>query len=123
MANPATTAFYNDLKFKLRQKNYSANLLVVSTKRLKWHNDLQVRLSGAATKSRHLTGDAIDFIVLDVNRDGRADAKDVNIVYDILNKEIIGNKGGIGTYKNESGFVNRQMIHIDCRGYLARWAR
>lgn len=84
---------------------------------------MQVKFSGAAKDSRHLVGDAIDFIVFDVNNDGISNNKDVEIVFDILDKEIIKNKGGIGTYKNEHSFINRQMIHIDCRGYRARWAK
>ncbi len=118
-----TRVFYSTLKDSLKQKGFSANLLVISTKRVKWHNDIQVKFSGAAKDSRHLVGDAIDFIVFDVNDDGKSDSKDVDIVFDILDKEIIKDKGGIGTYKNEKGFINKQMIHIDCRGYKARWAR
>ena len=123
LVNPTTRAFYYELKDKLRQRGLSPTLLVISTKRFKWHNDIQVKFSGAAKDSRHLNGDAIDFIVFDINADGSSDSKDVDIVYDILDKEIVQGKGGIGTYKNEHSFIDRQMIHIDCRGYRARWAR
>jgi uncharacterized protein YcbK (DUF882 family) len=123
LVNPKTTAFYNTLKDTLTQRGFSTNLLIISTKRFKWHNNIQVKFSGAATESRHLIGDAIDFIVFDINGDGSSNSNDVDIVYDILNKQIIKDKGGIGTYKNEKSFINKQMIHIDCRGYLARWAR
>ena len=123
LVNAKTRTFYTELKESLKQKGFSANLLVISTKRVKWHNDIQVKLSGAAKDSRHLVGDAIDFIVFDINDDGKSDSKDVNIVYDILDKEIIKDKGGIGTYRNEKSFIDKQMIHIDCRGYKARWAR
>ena len=123
LVNPKTRAFYNDLKDSLRQKGYSPRLLVISTKRFKWHNDIQVKFSGAAKESRHLIGDAIDFIVLDINKDGNSNSKDVDIVFAILDKIIIKDKGGIGTYKGENSFIDRQMIHIDCRGYKARWAR
>lgn len=123
LVNPKTKAFYNELKDTLRQRGYSANLLVISTKRSKWHNDIQVKFSGAAKDSRHLIGDAIDFIVFDINADGSSNSKDVDMVYDILDKQIIKDKGGIGTYKKEKSFINKQMIHIDCRGYLSRWAR
>ena len=123
LANPKTTAFYNDLKNILKQKGYSTRLLVISTKRSKWHNDIQVKFSGAAKESRHLIGDAIDFIVFDINGDGNSDNKDVDIVFNILDKIIIKDKGGIGTYKGEKSFIYRQMIHIDCRGYKSRWAR
>lgn len=123
LANPKTRVFYTSLKDSLRQNGYAARLLVISTKRVKWHNDFQVRFSGAAKESRHLVGDAIDFIVFDVNRDGLADGKDVDIVFNFLDKYIIKDKGGIGTYKGENSFIDRQMIHIDCRGYRSRWAR
>lgn len=118
-----TRSFYSGLKDSLKQRGFKAKLLIISTKRIKWHNDIQVKFSGAAKDSRHLIGDAIDFIVFDVNNDGKSNSKDVGIVFDILNKEIIKDKGGIGTYKNEKSLVYRQMIHIDCRGYKARWAR
>jgi uncharacterized protein YcbK (DUF882 family) len=123
LVNSQTRMFYSNLKDTLIQKRFSDRLLVISTKRTKWHNDIQVKFSGAAKDSRHLVGDAIDFIVFDVNKDGNSDNKDVDIVFDILDKIIIKDKGGIGTYKGEASFINRQMIHIDCRGYKARWAR
>lgn len=122
LANKQTVGYYNELKTALRQKGYSDNLIVISTRRFKWHNDIQVKLSGAATKSRHLQGDAMDFLVFDINSDGNVNAADVDIVYEILDKEIMKNKGGIGTYKNEN-ILSRQMVHIDCRGVRARWNR
>ena len=121
LVNSTTVAYYKQLKAELRQKGFKPKLLVVSTKRFKWHNKLQVKVAGAASRSRHLTGDAIDFIVFDVNRDGAANHKDVDIVYSILDGKIIGGKGGIGIYKNERSFFYKQMIHIDARGYRARW--
>ncbi|MEZ4685496.1 MAG: hypothetical protein R3B47_05380 [Bacteroidia bacterium] len=67
--------------------------------------------------SKHLDGQAIDVVVLDVNEDGKADAEDVDIVYELLDKKIIRDKGGIGTYyKNSKDFFSRQMVHFDCRG-------
>ncbi|MGB0932220.1 MAG: hypothetical protein ACPGVB_15660, partial [Chitinophagales bacterium] len=62
-----------------------------------------------------------DILVLDVNKDGESNDKDVDIVVDILNEKIVKNEGGIGTYKKEGSFFSRQMVHFDCRGYWARW--
>ncbi|MBP6432079.1 MAG: DUF882 domain-containing protein [Ferruginibacter sp.] len=121
LANPTTQHFFNELKKQLKEKGYSTNIVVISTKRFKWHNNIQSNFSGAAKESRHLIGDAIDFIIFDINKDGVSNYKDVDEVYKILDEKIILNKGGIGTYKNEKGFINRQMVHIDCRGYKARW--
>jgi uncharacterized protein YcbK (DUF882 family) len=123
LINPQTKAFYKALNDTLRKRGLPTNLLVISTKRYKWHNDIQVKISGAAKDSRHLAGDAIDFIVFDINDDGNSDGKDVDIVFNILDKEIIKNRGGIGTYKNENLFIDKQMIHIDCRVNKVRWAR
>lgn len=119
--DPITIGYYNECKVLLQQKGYTPNLLVVSAKRFKWHNAIQVRTSGAAKQSQHIPGKAIDFIVFDINRDGKSDSKDVNLVYEILDKQIMKDKGGIGTYKKEQSFLYRQMIHIDCRGITKRW--
>lgn len=123
LADERTVSYYKDLKKALKDRGYQPRLLVVSTRRTKFHNNMQVKLSGAATKSKHLSGDAIDVIVLDVNNDGKRNFKDVNIVVDILEREIMKNKGGIGTYKNEGSFLQRQMVHIDCRSKKGRWSR
>jgi uncharacterized protein YcbK (DUF882 family) len=118
----STNSFYSQLKDTLAKRGFSNNVIVVSTKRLKIHNDLLVKYSSAAKESSHLIGNAIDFIVFDINKDGKANEVDIDIVFEILDKEIIKNKGGIGTYKNESSFISKQMIHIDARGHKARWA-
>lgn len=121
LVDPKTAAFYAQLKDTLKAKGYNAKLLVVSTKRVRFHNYLLVKFSRAAPKSKHLDGDALDMIVFDVNNDGSSNSKDVDLVYSILDSKIVGNKGGIGTYKNENSFFVRQIIRIDCRGYRARW--
>lgn len=120
LVSPVTQQYYSELKSSLRTRGYSPKLLVISTKRPDWLNQLLVRFNGAANNSQHLPGNAIDFLVFDVNGNGSSNAKDVEIVYQILDKEIIGDKGGLGTYKNSGCFFNRQMIHIDCRGRRAR---
>jgi len=45
-----TRDFYLQLKDTLKQRGYSQNLIVISTKRFKCHNDIQGRLSDAAKK-------------------------------------------------------------------------
>ena len=123
LVNPRTVTFYRHLKVALRQRGYNAQFVVISTRRFGFHNSLLVKFSGAAPQSQHLSGNALDFIVLDVNDDGKADSRDVDIVFEILDQHIIRSQGGIGTYKGETAFIDRQMVHIDCRGYRARWAR
>ena len=123
LAKKETITYYKDLKKALKAKGYNPNFLVISTKRFSFHNNIQVKLAGASTRSRHLTGDAVDFLVLDVNDDRKRNSADVDIVYKILEEEIMKEKGGIGVYKNEKSFIDRQMIHIDCREVKGRWSR
>ena len=115
--------YYSELKNELRENNYKPKLFAISGRRWKIDNYLLTQFGSAASKSKHKSGQAIDIIVLDVNNDGKSDSKDVDIVHQILDKKIIKDKGGLGTYKNESGFFNKQMIHFDCRGTKARWNR
>lgn len=111
------------LKEGMREEGLNPRLFVISGRRWQWDNWLLTKLSGAASNSQHLAGQAIDIVVLDVNDDGEVNATDVDLVYEILDKKIIQSKGGIGTYKTEQGFFNRQMIHFDIRGKKARWHR
>lgn len=68
-----------------------------------------------AGSSKHIKGEAIDMVIGDINRDGKYTEKDKEIVLEISEKEIIGNKGGIGRYPGT------RTIHIDTRGKRARW--
>lgn len=115
--------YLKELKTELKKNGLKPNLFVISGRRWKIDNYILRKIGAAAKKSQHLKGNAIDIIVLDVNGDDEINGKDVDLVYNILNKKIIGTKGGIGTYKKESGFFNQQMIHFDCRGRKARWHR
>jgi hypothetical protein len=69
---------------------------------------------GGAAYSRHLCGDAIDFSVGDVDKNGIANYEDKLKVLELC-ELIIGDKGGIGLYPKT------QAIHIDTRGRSARW--
>lgn len=118
-----TVETYRALQERIIEKGYEPRLLVISGRRYSIDNKLLAMLGGAAKNSRHLRGDALDIIVLDINRDGTADHVDVDIVHRILDQELVGDRGGVGTYKTESGFFNRQMVHFDLRGRRARWNR
>lgn len=118
---PNTLSYYEALKTELLAKGYRPKTLVISGKRAIWHNQLLTQF-GAASKSQHLVGTAIDIIVLDINNDGKANRTDVDIVVKIL-ESIVGQNGGIGTYISEKAIWNRQMVHFDSRGKKARWHR
>jgi hypothetical protein len=72
-------------------------------------------LIGGATRSRHQWGEAIDLIIGDVNRDGRMDDCDKAPLIAMLDRDIIGDGGGVGKYPHS------QIIHMDVRGHRARW--
>lgn len=120
LTNPVVANYYTELKKSLKQNGYSSKLIVISTKRYNWENKLFEKFSVAAKISRHLKGEAIDFLVLYVNSDGKINKTVVDVVYNILDKKIIKDKGGIGKYINQNLLI-RQIIHIDCRGVEARW--
>ncbi|NJO88125.1 MAG: hypothetical protein HC831_03530 [Chloroflexia bacterium] len=121
--NKKSIDYYISLKETVKSKGYEDRMYVISGKRFKFYNSFLVKYGNAVSTSRHLKGEAIDILVLDINNDGTADSKDVDLIYNILDKEIVKKQGGIGTYKNQSGFFTRQMVHFDCRGYWARWEK
>ena len=114
---------YKKLRKEIRNKGFQPKIFVISGKRWNLDNQILTRLSGASKNSQHLTGKAIDIIILDVNEDGEVDGKDVDLVYQILEEKILNGSGGVGTYKNEKGFLNKQMIHFDLRKNKSRWNR
>jgi uncharacterized protein YcbK (DUF882 family) len=87
------------------------------------------RMIGNGKHSRHLYGDAFDLYIDengdyrmdDLNQDGRQDKRDVDYLYQLFLAFFKDNKrqGGVGKYLPNSrhgGFV-----HIDNRGFNARW--
>lgn len=70
---------------------------------------------GGAKKSQHIAGKAVDIVVLDINRDGKSNQSDKEIVLEILEEKVIRNKGGIGRYPGT------MVVHFDVRGKKARW--
>jgi len=85
---------------------------------------------GRAGLSRHMYGDAADIfidsnhdgVMDDLNHDGRSTIDDARVVSQAVDRveaahpELIG---GAGVYPAESG--HGPFIHIDSRGYRARW--
>ena len=82
--------------------------------------------------SRHQWGDAADIfidvapkdgVMDDLNRDGKVDEGDATWLYDLIDRHkdtvLADYKGGLGKYKANS--VRGPFVHIDTRGYEARW--
>jgi uncharacterized protein YcbK (DUF882 family) len=85
---------------------------------------------GRATLSRHMYGDASDIFIDndgngwmdDLNHDGKINIKDAEVILaavERVEREHPGLVGGAGVYPAESG--HGPFIHIDVRGYRARW--
>lgn len=106
------------------------NIFVVSGFRTPNYNESGGDPSGRAALSRHMYGDAMDIAVDndgdgrmdDLNGDGRVTVADAHVIGEAADRveqahpELVG---GIGIYAPtgaHSGFV-----HIDTRGYRARW--
>lgn len=101
-----------DLREELEQNNYRSNgFKVRHGYRTPEHNESV----GGASKSRHIKGEAVDMVVLDINRDGKYSDEDKQIIIDLLERKIIKNEGGIGKYPGT------RTVHMDVRGYRARW--
>jgi len=101
------------LKKQLEALGYQGDQIAINSGfRTPFYNEVV----GGKICSRHQFGDAVDIRVYDINDDLQADAKDAKIVYDLLDKEIIGSEGGLGKYKSDTN-----VLHFDTRGRRARW--
>jgi hypothetical protein len=105
-----------------------ATLGIISGYRTPWYN----RQIGNVKYSRHLYGDAMDIFIDadgdgrmdDLNGDGKLNAVDVQLFYDMVNvfyarPENLKFVGGVGRYNKTS--VHGGFVHVDTRGYRARW--
>jgi hypothetical protein len=90
------------------------------------------KIGNETSYSRHLYGDAMDIFVDqngdgrmdDLNRDGRVNSSDarflLRLAEDIDNSSEWGwLKGGAGVY--EANAAHGPYLHVDARGYVARW--
>jgi hypothetical protein len=107
------------------------NVFVVSGFRTPWYNEAGGDPRGRGAMSRHMYGDAADIAIDndgdncmdDLNGDGRVDIEDARVIVAAAERverrhpELIG---GIGIYRPNPG-AHCGMVHIDTRGYRARW--
>jgi len=87
---------------------------------------------GNAKYSRHIFGDAINFyvddnynaVMDDLNKDGIISMSDAEVIQSIVNEidddpEHEDLLGGMGKYNKNA--EHTYFVHIDTRGYKARW--
>ena len=113
-ANPKVKRKVQLIKQSLKDHGYAPNWIVVSEKRSKFVNRL---LPNSAKKSHHLTGDAIDVFVFDVDGDGHFNNADLKLVKKhnrLVEKSHPELRGAFGTYTNT--ITSSRTIHFDTRG-------
>jgi len=115
----------------LEERGYSTDgVQVMSGFRTPQYNVRGGDPRGRATLSRHMYGDASDIFIDndgngwmdDLNHDGKLNIKDAEVILaavDRVEQEHPGLVGGAGVYPAEGG--HGPFIHIDVRGYRARW--
>ena len=110
--NPTVLFKLMELKEIMESRNLDFNAIQINSGHRTPHINEKV---GGASKSRHIVGEAIDLKIGDVDKDGFITVEDKNKILKICDLELIGNKGGVGKYPGT------RVIHIDTRGYRARW--
>ena len=106
------------------------NIFAVSGFRTPWYNAGGGNTAGRGQLSRHMYGDAMDIavdndrngIMDDLNGDGRitlADARVIGEAVDRVERKYPHLVGGMHYYPPTGG--HQGMVHIDTRGYRARW--
>ena len=115
----------------LEQHGYTTNgVRVMSGFRTPQYNVTGGNPAGRASLSRHMYGDASDIFIDndgngwmdDLNHDGKLNIRDAEVILaavERVEREHPGLIGGAGTYAATSG--HGPFIHIDVRGYRARW--
>ncbi len=115
---------------QVNQKGFNADTFyVMSGYRTPHYN----KMLGNVELSRHVFGDAADIYIDvnpqdgqmdDLNGDGRVNINDANLLYNTVeesynNREYKEYIGGLGLYRKTAS--HSPFIHIDTRGYKARW--
>ncbi len=106
------------------------NAGVISGFRTPYYNEYGGSTAGRGALSRHMYGDAMDFFVDndedgrmdDLNGDGRITAADGRVIVDAaeqVERRYPHLVGGIGLYPPTSAHAG--FVHVDTRGYRARW--
>lgn len=116
---------------ELNRRGYNVkHVTVMSGFRTPRYNHGGGNTGGRANLSRHMYGDASDIFVDndrdhwtdDINRDGRVDIKDAEIIasaVERVHQQYPSLVGGIGIYSACCG--HGPFVHVDVRGYAARW--
>lgn len=115
---------------RVNEKGYACNTFHIMSGYRTPHYNQSI---GNVKYSRHCWGGAADIFIDenpqddmmdDLNKDGKIDLKDAKVLYDIID-EMYGQPwyeifiGGLGKYKKTAS--HGPFVHVDVRGYRARW--
>ncbi len=114
-----------------RQGHPVQDVGVISGFRTPTYNEGGGNRAGRAALSRHMYGDAMDIYIDndrngrmdDLTGDGRIDITDARVLAaaaDRVERKYPSLIGGLGTYRARAG-AHSGFVHIDTRGYRARW--
>lgn len=107
--NPIILFRFIEIQNELEKAGHDRDgIRIISGHRTPGHN----RNVGGKSESRHMMGDALDIKIGDLNGDGVATREDKKLLLPILRK-VVGGTGGLGVYA--------MSVHIDARGFRARW--
>ncbi len=127
--SPAILLKLELLTLKLRQNGIpEARLTVLSGFRTPWYNQTVF----GAKWSRHIYGDAVDITLdtqappgleEDMNLNGRQDRNNIQVMAGLIEEieEETGLVGGMGIYDRDTKGNPCPFIHMDTRGFKARW--
>jgi hypothetical protein len=127
--SPAILLKLELLTLKLRQNGMpEARLTVLSGFRTPWYNQTVF----GAKWSRHIYGDAVDITLdtqappglpEDISLNGRQDRNNIRVMAGLIEEieEETGLVGGLGIYDLAANGNQCPFIHMDTRGFKARW--
>ena len=101
-----------ELKDIMEEKGYSWDAISINSGH---RTPIRNEKVGGASKSKHIVGEAIDMRIGDIDKSGSYTEKDKEIVLKLCEKYVIKDEGGLGKYPGT------RVIHMDVRGYKARW--
>ncbi len=129
VVNPKLLVKLEYLVSELKTSGIDANtVFIMSGYRTPYYN----KAIGNVKFSRHVFGDAADIyidnnmdgVIDDLNSDGQNNMSDALIIHSIISKMDNDSEndhliGGMGSYKRNA--AHTYFIHVDTRGYKARW--
>ena len=100
------------LKEELQKDGYNPRWFIISQKRHPLFNEI---LKNSVKNSKHLTGNAIDLFIIDINDDGMYNQTDFTIMKNVSHECDKVNPSVRGNLYNylDRGFLSCNMVHLE----------